>query len=143
MPKVLKIRILYYFCNFSRKMWWMKLIFCLRINVEVFFKLIVSLLVCVARHTESTENNKLVISMQHLKQIENDEVDFLPENKYQRFLQIDTIILGVCAQVYPNFWLLVTRVMWILYEVNHRVQWVMSILLTENIEPVIILWQIL
>ena len=80
-------------------MWWMKLIFCLRINVEVFFKLIVSLLVCVARHTESTENNKLVISVQHLKQIENDEVDFLPENKYQRFLQIDTIILGVCAQV--------------------------------------------
>ena len=117
--------------------------FCLRINAEVFFKLIASLWVCVARHTESTENNKLVISMQYLKQNVNDEVDFLREDKHQRFLQIDTIMLGVCAQTYPNFWLLVTRVMWILYEVDHRVQWVMSIPLIENIEPVNILWQIL
>ena len=60
--------------------------------------------------------------MQYLKQNVNDEVDFLREDKHQRFLQIDTIILGVCAKAYPNFWLLVTRVMRILYEVNHRVQ---------------------
>ena len=133
MPKVLKIRSLHYFCNFSRKMWGIKLIFCMRINAEVFFKLLVSLWVCVARHTQSTENNKLVISMQYPKQNVNDEVDFLPEDKHQRFLKIDTIILGLCAQACPNFWLLVTRVMWILYEVNHRVQWVMSILLIENI----------
>ena len=138
-----EIRSLHYLCNISRKMWGMKLIFCMKINAEVFFKLIVSLWVSVARHTQSTQNNKLAISMQYLKQNVNDEVDFLPEDKHQRFLQIDTTILGVCAQACPDFWLLVTRVMWILYEVNHRVQWVMRIPLIENIEPVIILWQIL
>ena len=34
-----------------------------------------------------------------------DEVEFLPVHKYQRFLQIDCIILGVCGQAclnYPN-----------------------------------------
>ena len=33
----------------------------------------------------------------------NDEVDFLPADKRQRFLQIDPIILGVCGQTYPNY----------------------------------------
>ena len=31
-----------------------------------------------------------------------DDVDFLPADKYQRFLQIDTIILSVCGQACPN-----------------------------------------
>ena len=75
-----------------------------------FFKLIVSRWVCVARHTQSTQNSKFAISIQYLKQNMNDEVDFLPEDKHQRFLPIDTIILGVCAQACPNSWLLVTRV---------------------------------
>ena len=56
--------------------------------------------------------------MQYLKQNVNDEVVFLPEDRGW-YYQIDKIILGVCAQAYPTFWLLVTRVMWILYEVNH------------------------
>ena len=32
-----------------------------------------------------------------------DEVDFLPADKRQRFLQIDNIILGVCGQGCPNY----------------------------------------
>ena len=32
-----------------------------------------------------------------------DEVDFLPAGKWQRFLQSDTIILGVCDQAFPNY----------------------------------------
>ena len=32
-----------------------------------------------------------------------DEVDFLPVDKRESFLQIDTIILGVRVQAYPNF----------------------------------------
>ena len=32
-----------------------------------------------------------------------DEVDFLHADKRQRFLQIDTIILGVCGQTYHNY----------------------------------------
>ena len=31
-----------------------------------------------------------------------DEVDFLPTDKHKRFLQIDTIILGVCGNTYPS-----------------------------------------
>ena len=31
-----------------------------------------------------------------------DEVDVLPADKHQRFLQIDTIISGACGQAYPN-----------------------------------------
>ena len=32
-----------------------------------------------------------------------DEVEFLPADKHQRFLQIDTIILGVCGHTCPNY----------------------------------------
>ena len=32
-----------------------------------------------------------------------DEVDFLPVDKHERFLQINTIILGVCGQACPDY----------------------------------------
>ena len=32
-----------------------------------------------------------------------DEVDFLPADKRQRFLQIDTITLGGCGQACPSY----------------------------------------
>ena len=40
----------------------------------------------------------------YLKENVKDEVDFLPADKHQRFLQIDTIILGVArhAQITEN-----------------------------------------
>ena len=44
-----------YLCNISKKMWRMKLIFCLQINTKVFCKLIVPLWVYVARHVQSTQ----------------------------------------------------------------------------------------
>ena len=31
------------------------------------------------------------------------EVDFLPADKRQRFLQVDTTIFGLCGQVCPNY----------------------------------------
>ena len=40
----------------------MKLIFCQQINTKVFHKLIVSLWLCVARHFQSTQSNKVSIS---------------------------------------------------------------------------------
>ena len=36
------------------------------------------------------------MSLQYLKENMNDEINFL--DKHQRFLQIDTFILGVCGQ---------------------------------------------
>ena len=64
---------------------------------------VVSLWVCVARHAQSTQNNKFAISLQHLKENIKDEVDFWSEDKHQRFLQIDTVILSVCDQACPNY----------------------------------------
>ena len=53
-------------------------------------------------HAQSTQENKFTISVQYFKENMKDEVDFLPADKHQRFLQIDTIILGVCGQTCPN-----------------------------------------
>ena len=68
----------------------MKLYICLLIQAKVFYKLIVSTWMWVARHALSTQKNKFVISLQYLNENIQDEVDFLPANKNQRFLQIDT-----------------------------------------------------
>ena len=77
--------------------------FCLQMNTKVFFKMIVSLYVYVARHAQSTQSNKFAISLQYIKKNMKGEVDFLPAGKPQKFLQIDTIILGVCSQACSNF----------------------------------------
>ena len=81
----------------------MKLIFCLLINVEVFYKLIVSLWAFIVRHAQSTKNNKSVISLQCMKKNVKDEVDFLPADKHQIIFQIDSIVLGVCVKTCPNY----------------------------------------
>ena len=76
----------------------MKLIFCLQINAKIFYKLIVSRWVCIARHAQSTQNTKFnnifVISK---------EVDFLPTDKCKSFLQVDSITLGLHSQACPKY----------------------------------------
>ena len=74
-------------------------------NLKVFYKLIGSLSVCLARHAQSTQNkvyNIFVISQGNVK----DELDLLHTDKHQRFLQIAIIIVGVCvtrhAQIIQN-----------------------------------------
>ena len=59
--------------------------------------------VCVTRHVQSTSNNQVTISLQYLRESLNDEVDFLPADKCQRFLQSGFIILGVCGQACSNY----------------------------------------
>ena len=81
----------------------MKLIFCLQINANVFYKLVVSLWVCVTRDAQSTQSNKFAISLQYLKENVKDEVEFFPADKHQRFFQIDTITLDVHSQENPNY----------------------------------------
>ena len=39
----------------------------------------------------------------NIKEKVKNEIDLLPTNKYQSFLQIDVIILGVCGQACPNY----------------------------------------
>ena len=81
----------------------MKLIFFLQINTKVFYKLIVSLWVCVARDAQSMQNSKVEISFQYFKANMKDEVDFLSTDKHEKFLQIDAITLGVCGQSCRNY----------------------------------------
>ena len=66
--------------------------------MEVFYKLILSFWVYVVWYAQSTQNNKFAISFEYLMENLKDEVDFLSAVKHQRFLQIDTIILGACGQ---------------------------------------------
>ena len=53
--------------------------------------------VCIVRHDHNTQKNKFTISLQHLTENVKDKVDFLPADKCLKFLQNDTIILGVCG----------------------------------------------
>ena len=39
---------------------------------------------CIARHAQSTQNNKFTISLQYLKKNVKDEVDFLPAEKAKK-----------------------------------------------------------
>ena len=74
-----------------------------KVDWKVLYKMIVSLSVCVARQAQSAKNNKFAISLQHLKENLKDKVDFLPVDKCRRFLQSDSIILGVCGLACPNY----------------------------------------
>ena len=94
MPKVPKIRSLHIFA----------------ICQEI-YTLIASIWVCIAGHAQSTQNNKVAIflfliflfCLQYLKEKVKVELDFLPPNKHQRILQIDSIILGMFAQTCPDY----------------------------------------
>ena len=71
----------------------MKLIFCLQMNVKDFFKLLLSFYVCVTRHAQITQDNKVAVSLQYLKKELSDEFDFLHADKHEILLQIDSMIL--------------------------------------------------
>ena len=60
----------------------MKIIFGMNRNMEFFFKLTLSFWVCATRHAQST------------KILHIFEVEFLPTNKHEIFLQSDTITFG-------------------------------------------------
>ena len=47
------------------------------------------------KHSQSTQNNKLAMSLQYLKKEVRDEVDFLHADKRQSFLQVDLITLSI------------------------------------------------
>ena len=102
-PKVPKIRSLHNFAISPEKKWWMKWFFGLQIYTKVFYKMILSFWVCATRVTQSTQKNKFTISLQYLKENGKNEVYFLLVDKHQRFLQVNTIILGLRGQACPNY----------------------------------------
>ena len=58
------------------------MIFCMNINIKVFYKLVVSFLLDIGKHAQSTENSKSVIPLHYLKKEGMDEVDFLHADKH-------------------------------------------------------------
>ena len=75
----------------------------MQIEIKDFFKMILSFLVCVARHAQITQNNKFAISLQYLKKEVSREVDFFNGDKHEHFVQIDTMIFDGDDQVFPKF----------------------------------------
>ena len=69
--------------NISRKKQIMEF-FCMHINTEVFYKLILSFWVCVSRHAQSSQNKIFTYLCNSPKKVGN-EVNFLATNKYQDF----------------------------------------------------------
>ena len=55
------------------------------------------------KHSQSIQNNKFAISLQYLKENGKNGVEFLLAAKYQKFLETDTFVLGVCDQACPNY----------------------------------------
>ena len=76
---------------------------------EVFYKLILSFWVSITRFSQSTQNKKF-----------GDVVDFLPVDKFESFLQVNSITLGVHSQACPNYQ-------------KHQV-WITSQYLKENVK---------
>ena len=70
---------------------------------KCFYKLIVSLMLCIASHAQCNQGSKFAISLQYLKENVNYKVDILLVDKHQGFLQIDTIILDLRGQICPNY----------------------------------------
>ena len=68
----------------------MKLTFC-TMSITVFCNLILSFFIGEVRHTESTENNKYAVSLQHLKKELSYEVDVLRADKHESLLQVYSI----------------------------------------------------
>ena len=53
----------------------MKFTFSIQINMEVFYKLVLSFWLCVTRHVQNTQNNIFAISLQYRRKDVSNEVD--------------------------------------------------------------------
>ena len=53
----------------------MELIFCMQITIQLFYKFVLSVLVGMVSHSQSTQNNKIAIFLHYLKKEVRNEVD--------------------------------------------------------------------
>ena len=63
--------------------------------MKVSCKLILSLLMGMVKHSQSSQNSKFTMSFQEFKKEVRDEVMFLHADKHQNFLQIDFNTLSI------------------------------------------------
>ena len=81
-------------CNILLKKWMMKFVFCLQINIEVFYKVILLFWVSVTPGMPKVPKISF-ISLQYLHKSMRDEVDFLPADKHKSFYKM-IVSLMVC-----------------------------------------------
>ena len=55
----------------------MKIVFCMKININVFYKLVVSFLLFKTRNAQSTQNDKFVISLYYLQKGMREPLKYL------------------------------------------------------------------
>ena len=84
-------------CNTSRKKLLMNFIFDMKINIEVFYKLMLSFW----KHFQSTQISLHIL--QYLPKSMGDNVDYLPADKHKGFLQVANITSGVHSQTCPKY----------------------------------------
>ena len=70
----------------------------MKINMKVFYKLVVSLFWVSARYAKSIQSWRFVISLQYLQKEGTDKVDCLLADKHQTNIRVDTINLGGYSQ---------------------------------------------
>ena len=81
----------------------MKFIFGMHIENEVFYKLVLSFSVYVARHAKRTENKKFAYLCNIFRKTWGMEVYFLPADKHKIFLKVASIFLGVLSWACPKY----------------------------------------
>ena len=89
-------------CNISRKKQMANFIFDMQINIKVFYKLILSFWVFVARHTQSTQSKKFACLYNISRKMGRIKLLFLLADKHKSFLQVDSITLGTHIPVCPK-----------------------------------------
>ena len=78
-------------CNILRKKTIIKFVVWMQINIEVFYKMILSFWVIVTRHAKSTLNN--FISLQYLHKSMGDEVDFCLQINIKLFYKMTVSLM--------------------------------------------------
>ena len=90
------------FSNISRKSWGIGFIFSM-INIKVFYKLVSSVLVAVARHAQSSQSNFAKFFAINISIKKGGIKLIFGADKHQSFLQVDTIIFDGCDQACLNY----------------------------------------
>ena len=86
--------------NNSRKKWMMKFVFGMLINIEVFYKLVLSFWVCIAKHAQSTENKKFAYFSNIFREMWGMKLIVCLQINCESFLQVDSITFGMHSLVY-------------------------------------------
>ena len=73
------------------------------LGIRVSYKVILSILITLIKHSQSTQCSKFAISLQYLKKAVRNGVHLLQADKHQKFLQVGIILFDRSAQTCPKY----------------------------------------